>query len=351
MIISFRYKSLFFTFLLALFFFECTPDTEKKLNKGIELINNGEKEKAIPYIEDWTIITSSLKNINKGSFKYSGNLLYSKNKNTYKILWPAEADIELSGDYNLLNYSKNPEKVILSNGTEFKIFGIEGNLTKTIEPLQDNENKIEAFIVINSNIYYFRNKKIYVYNLLTGNEIIFTDEKFYKPFTSDIYNVEFKNNGNILAITIGLAGKYNLYIADLEKKSVISRNIKISSANISIKDNAVYYITGDAGKYYLTGSDINSGKTKTEIIFNELADIVFFNNGIVFEQADGIRISDFEGNIKHKITFNYKLKGKCDNNPVFEYNNIFYVMDILKFLSQLEFLNNAVPDFFNDRQM
>lgn len=342
-------RNICITFLISsLLLFSCAPSAENKLNKGIEQINKGETEKGIANIEEGLISYASLKKINSTNLLYGINLLYFRQKKTYNFIWPIETEIASGDNCSIISYNPGTNKIGMSDGFDIKLYDSEGNFIKTLGPVKDENPGVKAFININDKVYYYKDKRIYIYDLLTDNEEFLTNEHFLKPFTEDKFNVKFYNTDNTLALILGIAGRYNLNIIDLSGNSVILKNVKAASPVIAFKENSAYYISGDAGKYYLNKADLKSRKTEKKINFESLIDIEFFNSGFIYEGKDGIWVSSFDGNNRQKIPFNYKLAGVCGNNPVFKYNEFYFVMDMDKLHDQLGILKDAVPMVFGD---
>ena len=70
-----RKKNFIFILILIISIYKCTPDSEKKLNTGLELYKTGKILEAIPYFEDWLINSSFDKIIKENTAVKNGSVV------------------------------------------------------------------------------------------------------------------------------------------------------------------------------------------------------------------------------------------------------------------------------------
>ncbi len=323
----------------------CMQNAEEKINRGIELYNNKEIQKANDYIEDGLIKSALIKKLSANKFSYGENVIYYRKNKTIKIIWPLKMDIESDESYNLISYDRDSQKLGLSNGHDIKIYNSGGNLLKTYSTPQD-EQQIKAFIFNNEKIYYYKDKKIFLYDMISEAVNFLASDKLSTSFGSNTYNVKLYKTDSLLGIISGIGGSYYLNIWDLNNNLMILQNVSLASSKLFIKNNEVYYINGDAGKYSCIMQTISSKKIKILSGFSSLSDIEFFSSGLLYEDKEGLGIIDYGKANKLKIPFHYGISGQCCGNPVLKSANGYYIINGSVFLEKINFVNNIIPELF-----
>ncbi|MFH0974279.1 MAG: hypothetical protein V1874_00680 [Spirochaetota bacterium] len=338
-------KKYFYFIICAAFIFGCSQDAEKKINKGLELYNNGEIAKAASCIEEGLVIASSIKKVNENRLSYGHNVLFSRQKKILKIIWPLEMELELADNYNIVSYDQDAGKLGLSNGTDIRIYNSEGSLVKTCGPTPDDK-QIKAFIISSENIYYYKNKGIFIYDQATDTERLLMPDKSNSFSDKESYEVYMYRAGNLLGTAVGIAGKYNYNIFDLNSNSAVIQNLSLSSNKLLLRYNELYYITGNAGKYVLARLSVPSMKIKNLFQFENLLDVEFFSSGLLFENRNGFWGLDYEKSYARKIPFSYELKGECCGKAVIKYSGNYYIVDSVKFFEMIDSLKDKAPSIF-----
>ncbi len=337
------------SFILIFLFYGCKPDGDNKINKGIELYNNGESSKAISYIEEGLINSALIKELKENHLLYGDNILFYRQKNNIKTVWPIDLNIELNNNYTIISYNPDSKKIGLSNGSDIKIYNYKGALIKTCGPTPD-EKRIKAFTIIKENIYYYKDKNIYIYDLAADTEKLIADNKSITAPDKEPFDVKFYKTENELAVSAGIAGKYNISIFDIKNNSVILQNINAASSKILLKNGEMYYIGGSAGKYSLLIREIKSKKQKEIIAFDNLLDIELLPHGILFENKKGFWKADYQTGNKDTLPFNYKLSGQCSGSPVIRYLNKYCIIDMPVFIEKISRIKEKMPDVFEDKK-
>jgi hypothetical protein len=345
MILLYSIKKSLYLLLFAAFLYSCTQDAEKKISKGLELYNNGEIPKASRNIEEGLIISSAIKKLNENRLSYGKNALYNRQKKIFKIVWPLDMDLELTEKYNIVSYDPDSSKLGLSNGYDIRIYNQEGNLIKTCGPTPDDK-QIKAFIINSEYIYYYKNKGMYIYDQATDTERLLMSDKSNAFSDKERYEVYMYRAGNLLGTAVGIAGKYNYNIFDLNSNSPVIQNLNLSSNKLLLRYNELYYIAGNAGKYVLARLSIPSMKIKNLFQFEGLSDVEFFNSGLLFENKNGLWGFDYEKSYARKIPFSYELGGECCGKAVIKYSDNYYIIDSVKFFDMIDYLKDKAPSIF-----
>ncbi len=340
-------KKFIYAFICLFSITGCTQNADDKLNKGVELYSNGETTKAKAYIQDGLINSALIKKLDANHYSYGENVIFYRQKKTLKIVWPLELNIEISEDYNIISYDPDSKKLGLCNGYDIKIYASDGGLIKTCRPAPD-EQRIKIFTIFNEKIYYYKEKNIYSYDLASDAVKSITNDKFTNSFGKEIYNVKFYKTKNLLAVVPGIAGRYYLNILDLKNNSIILQNLNLASSKLFFQENEIYFVSGDAGKYFLVKQTILPKKTKNLFELSNLTDIEFFSSGLLYEDKDGFRVIDYEKAFNQKIPFHYELAGQCGGRPVLKYSNKYYIIDMAVFLDRIANIKNKIPSIFEE---
>jgi hypothetical protein len=338
-------KKFIYTFICLSMIPGCIQNPEDKINKGIELYNNEEISKSKVNIEDGLINSALVKKLNENHYSFGENVIFYRKKKILRTVCPLELDIEINENYNIISYDPDSKKLGLSNGYDIKIYNSEGDLIKTCGPTPD-DHRIKAFTIINGKIYFYKDTKIYSYDIASDNITLLTNDKFANSFGKESFNVKFYKTENLLGTVLGIAGKYYLNILDLRNNSMILQNIDLASSKLFIKNNEIYYISGDAGKYSLIIQTILPKKIKNLFEFSNLSDIEFFSSGLLYEDKEGFRVIDFEKTNNLKTPFHYEISGQCCSRPVIKYSNNYYITDMLVFMDKINYINSKIPNIF-----
>jgi hypothetical protein len=340
-------KKFIYAFICLFSITGCMQNADDKLNKGVELYSNGETTKAKTYIEDGLINSALIKKLDANHYSYAENVIFYRQKKTLKIVWPLELNIEISEDYNIISYDPDSKKLGLCNEFDIKIYASNGSLIKTCRPTPD-EQRIKIFTIYNEKIFYYKEKNIYFYDLASDAIKSITNDKFTNSFGKEIYNVKFYKSENLLAIVSGIAGRFYLNVLDLKNNSIVLQNINLASSKLFFKENEIYFVSGDAGKYFLVKQTILPKKTKNLFELSNLTDIEFFSSGLLYEDKDGFRVIDYEKAFNQKIPFHYGLAGQCSGRPVLKYSNKYYIIDMAVFLDKIANIKNKIPSIFEE---
>ncbi len=347
---SVKILTLYFISLLFIQTTGCIQNAENKLKKGIELYKIKKSKEAITLIEDGLINFLSLKKIKADHLSYGENVLYSRTDKAVNIIYPIQMKINITKDYNIISYYPHIKKLAFSNGTDIKIYDTNGNLTSTCVSQADEKNPIKAISISHDNIFFYNNKKIFTCSSQVNTPEPFTNENYNEPFKDDTYNVYLYKAGTFLTLITGIAGKYNLNIIDLMNRSNLLKDLKIASSKVMATDNSLYYISGNAGKYSLNKISIISRKKENIINFENLHDIELFSTGIIFEDKEGTWIMKYDTGTRQRIPFNYRIAGKCGDNPVLKYLNKYYIIDLPALFDKLEYIKTSIPVIFQEQE-
>lgn len=323
----------------------CIRNSEEKISKGIDLFNNEEFTRANVYFEEGLIGSALVKKLDEIKFSFAENAIFYRKNKILKIVWPLELNIETNENYNMLSYDPGSKKLGISNGYDINIYNDEGDLLKTCGPTPD-EQRIKAFTISNEKIYYFKDGKIFVYDLHSDSVNFLANDKTSNSFGKESYNVKLYKADNLLGIAAGIAGRYFLNILDLKSNTMILQNAALASARLFIKNNEVYYVSGDAGKYSCIMQTISPKKTKIISEFGSLSDIEIFSSGSLYEDKSGFGIIDFEKSVNLKTPFHYEISGQCSGKAVIKFSNNYYIIDMPAFLDNIRSINDKVPSIF-----
>lgn len=345
-IISYFYKFIFILICISPIT-GCSKDAADKLNDSIELYSHEDTTKAKIRIEDSLINSALIRKFKGHIFSYGENIIFYRQKKTLYFAYPQEFDIEINENYNLISYDPEPDQLGLSNGYDIKIYTSKGKLIKTCGPAPDDKS-IKSFTISNNNIYYYKDKKIYAYDLVSDDVKLLANDKSANAFNKEAYNVKFYKTENLLGIVTGIAGKYYLNVLDLNNNLMILTDLNMASSKLYFQNNELFLIRGSAGKYLLARLSLPSKKIQNLFEFKNLTDIEFFAAGLLFEDNDGLKLIEYGKPYNYKIPFRYGLSGQCGGRPVIIYLDEYYIIDPAVFLEKITLINNRIPSLFEE---
>ncbi|MDY6969632.1 MAG: hypothetical protein SVR08_13385 [Spirochaetota bacterium] len=331
----------------------CIEKKEMGLDAGIKQYNNGNKTSAITTIEKGILDIISVWRWENGDITSNNNLLYHRNSDLLKLVYPIEKEIEIDKDYNIIRYDPNTKRTLLCNGTKIKIYNQEGLLIKDIssQSYEKKESNIKALGLIKGRLYVYRNRKIYLYDLSLNDNKPFLRDRFSPPYShSYYYDVKFYLYKNKLAFVVGSGGSYNLSVIDVDNNKIMINNQKISSSKISFNDVDIYCITGSTGRWVLTRISVLTKKITKLLKLNNLTDLEFSSQGILFEKIDELWIYKYNYRNLERIPFRFELVGSCNENILIKYNNKYYLIDLINLFDQIVYLKNIIPEIFENRK-
>jgi hypothetical protein len=345
-IINLRVISLCLSFIILIS--GCKPNADKIITEGLELYGSGKTEEARQYLGKGLIYSVLLKKSDEANLLFGENVIFRRQKNSIRTIWPMDMNIDIENNYTIISHDTDSGKIGLSNGSDLKIYNSEGALIKTYGP--PDENRILAFSLIHENIIYYKNNNIYFYDSSSGSERAMTDGKKFTPASNGTIDIKFYRDGDQLAVSSGIAGKYSIIVFDLNNNSVIFNITNAASSKILLQNSEIYFISGNAGKYSISKSAIPDGKQKDIITFENIIDIGLFSSGAIFENKDGFWITDYNTGNEQKIPFKYQLSGQCSGSPVIKYSDAFYIIDFKGFMDRFDGIKQKIPSFFENKK-
>jgi hypothetical protein len=328
--------------LCALFLSRCAAGPDKKLNEAIEQYlsdNTG----GLQVLEREFIKNVSVDSVEIPGVQTNGNVLYTLKGNRINILYPSRLTLSLlEGDEVKMAYLTG-EYCAIAGNTQLSIFDAGGGHIID-NAIGDNVHPIRAIIILGDNVVYYRDKKLYTYNMVLKTSQQFIKDTFPPPYDK-YFTVTLYKAGKLLGVNAGMAGSYNFSIIDLANEAVLVDNMSLSSSRIQMNGMYMYYITGKTGSWELVEYSLGQKKKKTIDSFNDLMDIGLAPEGYMYACKDGLYASEYGGK-KTVIPFRYELAGTYRDMILLKYRDAWYVASMRKLLSSLNKVKERAPGLF-----
>jgi hypothetical protein len=280
---------------------------------------------------------------NEAGASCDGNVLWKQSANAVKVLYPQQADFELlTGEMNLMRYA-GPEDMIFSDGMDIFVFDWKGSLKNRFSAGEE-KNAVEAISLHGSDIFFYRNSRVYRCPARSSSPELFVNDTFKPPY-SGYFNAAFFQKGKILGLLLGIAGDYCFSSIDMESGRVINSNIRMASSKLSLREDGALYIYGSTGNWFLARFTFSSGRRELLQQYRDLVDVDVFDNMLIAEDGNGLWILR-PGGEHHNIPFAYELKGACGRYAVMKYGASLYCVDVESFYDRILKVEEAMPDIF-----
>ena len=328
--------------ICVLFFSHCSLDPERKLNNAVdEYLAKGFR--ALQSLEHEFINYVSIDSVDAQHVNTNGNILYTLQENKIEILYPVQRKLSILDGTAVKHAYITRDYCVITDGIQLCIFNGEGS-HKNDETIGDKKHAIKSILITGDNIIYFKDQKLYLYNILLNTSEQFIKESFSSPF-AQYYAVDMIKIDNRLGVLVGIAGLYNFSVVNLTNESSVLKNLPMTSSKLSMDAKQVYYMAGNAGNWELIQYSLEQKKKKSVEKFNDILDIELFPGAFVFENKSGLWAAEY-GKDKIRIPFPFQVVGKYRDRLVLKSRELYYIVDMKKMLSCLMNIKARAPDLF-----
>ncbi len=344
--------SIFFwaVILISLLGISCTPSFDKIVSKGLMLHKSGKISEAVRLIEMGLIESSSVKRFDALKLFISNNVIYERDNNEIRILYPVEIEFQIDdSEYDNIQFYFDLEarRVAYSNRNVIKLFSDSGDVIHSANLGLANDKKIRSIILRGDRLYYYCDGEMYFYAFdVRENAVLIKDEKFLPPFTGLSYTVSFVSSKDILGITSGIAGSYYSSFIDYGNDSVLLKNLRVSSSRLLINSDSVFYISGSPGDWFLERVSLSNKKKNKLHRFEYIVDLYFFDGGLIFEKRDGLWFADNTKRMAVRIPNTSQPIAAIMDRLLVRAGNSYYLIDLKDFLKKAVYLSELLPDIF-----
>lgn len=320
----------------------CSLDPEKRLNAAIDEYFE-KKPGALTDLQHEFLNYITIQSIEARELSSNGNILYTLDGNDAEIAYPEKIKLSLADGEGIKNLYMNEQYCVITDGLQFSIFDSSGS-HKNDETVGDKKKQVKAILLSDDNILYYRDYKLFNYNIIINTSEALLKESFPPPFTQ-YYNVMLQKIDSRLGILAGIAGSYNFSLVNLTDNSVMLKNLGVSSSKIHLGKQNIYYITGNAGNWELMQYNIPHKKKKSMAKLPEIEDVELVSSGYILQNKDRLFGSRYEME-RFAIPFTYQLSGTYRGRVVLRHKDTYNIIDINKLFTGIEILRSKIPDLF-----
>jgi hypothetical protein len=336
--------------LIALILFgviSCTPGYEKDISKGIQLCQKGDLQKGMRSIERGLIEYTTIETFNISSINYNETVLYSRNEKL-SILYPVEFDAHgtVQGGTYRIYYHAASDRMVIGHNVNIDIYSGDGTHITRIDLKSHDVKNIKSLIINGNDLILYHDGLLSSFSLDTLKRNNFVEGKFSPPFKGLSYNVIMRDTKNIIAIIVGIAGTYHLSIINSIDKSVMIRNMSISSSRLYLDEKYIYYIAGTSGSWFLERMSLSSEEKKKLHKFEDLVDVHFFQGGMIVEKREGPWIVDLNGGKAIRFPVSASVVAVIDDHLLMKGEKKYYLIDTKKLLQKVSALSGRLPGIF-----
>ena len=231
-----------------------------------------------------------------------------------------------------------------SDGKRILFFPEDGGTATEIVRLPASREDIEirALSWIDRTIYYYSSGKIW-YTDPSGRERgdALRGVKFSPPY-GRFYDVLLVPSGTELAVVAGIAGGYNLSLADVMTRDVRIKKWPVASRRILFSGKEIQMLRGGSGNWKLVSVSLPGENVTTIKTFRSLSDIILFQDCYIYRDSD-LHMATGENDIK--IPVNLEILGG-DNGMLFcRIKGSVCVVPVDRLRLALDIMQELVPDY------
>jgi hypothetical protein len=331
---------------LLAFICRCSLDPESRLNKAIEQYLE-HKPDAFQALEIEFLDNIIIEKIKGSNLQSTGTILYRLDENEADIIYPLKRSLSMNGGERVTLIDLNGDNIVLSDGLQFCIFDGNGN-HRNNETIGDKKNQVKSLIVIGDDVVYYKNFNLYRYSIINKSSEKLVKESFPPPYEK-YYKVQLYVKDNLLYILAGVAGSYYCSIVNYETRSVVLKNLGMSSSKHHADTTTISYIAGSSGNWELIQYTVVTKKKNPIAKFNDIMDIELAVGGYLWENRSGLWAAEY-GKDRVRIPFSYQLAGTYKGRVLVRYKDYCYFIDMKKLFIHLNSLKDKAPDLFNDEK-
>ena len=335
---------------ISLLGISCAPRFEKIVSQGLMLYKSGKISEAVQLFEQGLIETSSVERFDSLKLFISNNVIYERDNSEIGILYPVEIEFEIEdsrSDSIQLHFDPETRRVAYSSGDAIRLFSDDGEVIHSANLGLDNDRKIRSIILRKDGLYYYSGGKLYFYVFdRRVNAVLIKDEKFLPPFSGLSYTVSLVSSADILGIISGIAGSYYSSFIDCDNDSLLLKNLQVSSSRLHINGDSVFYISGSPGSWFLEELSLSSKKKKKLHTFEYIADLYFFEGGLVFENREGLWFVDSTKRLAVRVPATSRPVAAIGDRLLVRAGDRYYLIDLKNFIERAVYLSALLPDIF-----
>jgi hypothetical protein len=317
----------------------CSVDPETRLERALERYGDNDSG-SLRELEQACIRYASLESLDGNDLQSNGTLLYRIKGSRAEIYYPASLTLNLIGGEDIIQVAADNNHAAITDGLRIALFTGSGSHIQD-ETLGDKKSPIRSLAIDDGSVLYYRNSKVYRYDIAVKTSSELAKESFPSPYTS-YYNTLFAENGALLGVCAGIAGSYSLSIVNVKTGAIVVKNLGMSSSRFFMGEKALYYITGSSGKWDLYRFDLSTKGKKPITGFSDLVDIVPAAGGYVCETSAGL-FTALYGSERKRIPFAYKLAGLYKGRVLMHYRGTYYFIDMKRLHEGLARIAERAP--------
>lgn len=335
-----------FFFMLITLFASCALNPDWKLERSLERLQEGDAS-SIKDIESALLDLSAVESLEVSDLQTNGNVLYTAEGDAVTVRYPFTKTFTIGDDKPVTLIDMNSDYAVISDGRRIGIYRAEGKRLDVVT-LADDKPPVSSLALAADMVIYYRGEALYAYRIPHRAKERFTAETFPSPYQK-YYSVQMRVHDSLLLVVAGIAGSYNGSIVDIDTRKVIIKNIAMASSRCYLNTHALYYCTGSAGQWQMVRFSIADKAKKIIATFTDIADIHFAAQGYILETSSGCWIAAYGQNMI-RIPFPFEPAGVYKYRPILKFRGTSYIIDMKRFISTLEQIQQAAPSLFEEEK-
>jgi len=311
--INLRIAIYFLCSIISVILISCGRPSDDDLIDAALRFNKGD-EKSNKKLEDLFFRRIEISKIDN-KILLADSFLFIENDSEIAIKYPIKKTFAAAGKRDFLYITISDDRMAYTDGNSIYCCDDETDPLYT-----SSDNNIRSLIIIGDEIYFYNKFQLFRVSIKSKENVRIVNESFFPPYKK-LFNANFRNAGSLIGISSGIAGSYNISIVDIRKKSIIMSNIQSASSAFAINEDSIWYLGGSTGNWEVTKINLATKNKKIIQKINDINNFVITSNGYVYENNEGIHISNYL-NDPINLPLRYRLMGICGDTIIMKYDTI-----------------------------
>ncbi len=344
-----------YTLVIAVLVTACAKSPEEKYLQSIE---NYKSEKSNEVKKE---ITKNLFNFIsiykfKASEEYSAfsNTIYVKQKNIGKFVTVDGNSYTVNYYVKYADYDLKNNLLAFSDGVNLELisFKRENAETENFEPkklfsfiMGNEKNNITSLNISGNRVLYVLKGSLNFIDIETMvNDKLFPKKKMEPPYKKNAFNTNIFVRDNKIAVILGNAGLYNLYMYNLDDGSSVINGKKISTPVLYFDSTVCQYLEGTSGEWVISRYDYLSKKAIIVKKITSLQKISYSGEVVFYSTGEAGFIEDSA--FTKSLVSPYKIKNIFNKHLIIQRGKTLHIVETNQYFKEIEKIRSAYSDFF-----
>ncbi len=345
--------------LIGVLFFGCSRTPEERFTHAVEKYNRKQDAESRLVIENNFLTDLQAVKLNAHDDYLPGvNAIILKDGDISTVITSDGYSEPWNENIRFAHYDPATSTLCISDGfsAEFFTFSTDEDGTDHISRerelylTKDDETAIDSMYIFDDTLFFYYKRQLHAINLVSENKKIISRKDGKEitagpPYDKFAFKVYMAVDGTHVALAVGDAGMYSLYVFD-HVQSVLVFQKKVPSRFFSLNGDRISYLAGKTGNWQVNRIDLGSTTEKTIRSFSTLRDIAVSTDRIFYVDQDGYHITDPDFLLDYAENPMAKIDRIVNDYLVIEFRGEHYFVSTPLYFTITNRYESLVPNFF-----